>query len=883
MWIKKIGLFLLFTQLAFTQSQPLPLEEKIYVAIKTFAANPNVESLKKLESEEKKYHPKTNPEYLAIVLLNINKAYYQNQFGQTNNAILSYEKAWHLYQIKKLKDEDIVEECLKPLGNLYNLIGDYDNAENTIKQYFYIANIEGNQQQKLAAIINLSNVYQNNGKINEAINLLEKTVKTEKLTTAQKGILLTNLGNKYFKSSTQSASDEIIFKKTENCFLESIALLKNDKSNVEALSNAYRNISILYLEKNDIENASNFIEKAKISFSKITNVAPRKKAQFYFEQATLLFEKDNFSEASKALSIVFKTLIPNYSNSKTNLPNKNSLYAESVLLDALDLQAELFLAQNQPKKALESYQLCFPIEDLFQSLLVYENSKIISQIRNRNRTEKCIAIYYSLYQKEKKISYIESAFVLQEQSKSAVLQEYLSNSKIISREEKQILQQLQNWNTVIVKEQQKFYNANVSKINEAIKKQNELMLLLKLKRTKSTTEPKKEFDLNALYAKLEKDKAILVNYFVGNENLYAFTLENHTIKLNAIGENFKETSVFYTFINFFKTSDAISNDPKEFNRISNEVYKLVRLPKNKSNKNLIIIPDGILNFLPFEALITERNSTANFGKMHYLLNDFKIGYNNSASFYLNSNSLQLQKESVLGIFPIFENSNLEFAFSKKELQNLKRNFKGLYFEKEKATFNNFKTNAANFSILHLSTHASSGDILEPASIKFYDQEILYSELYQLNINPNLVVLSACETGLGKLYKAEGAMSVARGFQFAGAQNLLFSLWKVNDFTTSVVMKKFYKSIKKGKSYFESNHQAKLDFLNDSSIPNAKKSPYYWSAFVYYGTLEDNHSSTNYLFWIVGLIGLIALFLLLRKSFVTKFLPHKSQKKIKVAK
>jgi CHAT domain-containing protein len=54
-------------------------------------------------------------------------------------------------------------------------------------------------------------------------------------------------------------------------------------------------------------------------------------------------------------------------------------------------------------------------------------------------------------------------------------------------------------------------------------------------------------------------------------------------------------------------------------------------------------------------------------------------------------------------------------------------------------------------------------------------------LYTLNINPDLVVLSACETGIGKLYKSEGAMSIARGFQFAGAQNLLFSLWKVNDY------------------------------------------------------------------------------------------------------
>ena len=107
------------------------------------------------------------------------------------------------------------------------------------------------------------------------------------------------------------------------------------------------------------------------------------------------------------------------------------------------------------------------------------------------------------------------------------------------------------------------------------------------------------------------------------------------------------------------------------------------------------------------------------------------------------------------------------------------------------------------------------------------------------------------------------MSIARGFQFAGAQNLLLSLWKVNDFTTSVWMEKFYKNIKSSSSYFESNHQAKLDFLNDSSIPNTKKSPYYWSAFVYYGTLENKSSPSNYLLWISIFGGIIILILIFK--------------------
>lgn len=849
---KKIVLLFLLVQFAFSQSNKT-LENKIYESVEVFAANPTIESLKKIEKAEESFVVKSNAEKLALVILKCNVAFYQNQFGQTQKAISSYEKAWQLFDQNKLSNYDIVESCLKPLGNLYTIVGDYDNAENTIKQYFYIASIDKNSEQKAAAILNLSNVYQNTGKIDEAIILLEKTIKTEKLSSTEKGKLLSNLGNNYFLSKN--------YKKAEKAFELSVVELKKDASQSEMLFNSYRNLSSLYLESNPSKSIKYF-EKAKEVFYKIENIEPRKKASFLLVETKMLFNQEKFQEAKKKISDVFKLLLPNYSN--TILPNKNALNAETILLDALDLQATLFLAENQPKKALESYALSFHVEELLQSLLMHENSKIINQIRNRNRTEKCITIYYSLFRKENKISYLEKAFELQEKTKAAVLEQEIAKNKVISKEEKLIYEQLQNWKNTILKEQQKLDYADISVINQAIKKQNELMLLLKSKQS-NQIEKAKSFKISELYSRLSNDEAVMVEYFFGQEKIYIFTIQNSTVKLEEI--NSDVTSKIISFLNYFSNAEKITNDVSSFNRDAFSVYKMLKLPTKSTNQNLIIVPDGILNFLPFETLITKESKTTNFAKMHYLLNDFAVGYNNSATFYLNAIPFKHAKETILGVFPVFENSALELAFSKKEMQNLQKNFKGIYLENEKATFKNFSTNAPNFSILHLSTHASSGDIIEPASIRFYEQEILYSELYHLNINPDLVVLSACETGIGKLYNSEGAMSVARGFQFAGAQNLLFSLWKVNDYTTSVFMEKFYRNIQNGKSYFEANHQAKLDFLKSSRIPNAKKSPYYWSAFVYYGTIESKES-TNYFLWIsivVGIVGLVFLFLFFRKK------------------
>lgn len=846
--MKKIIFFLLFTAFAFSQSKPLNLEDRIYHSVDEFVANPNEKSLQKLEQEEKNFQPKSKSELLAFVILKCNKGYYQNEFGLLHKAIESYEIAWRLYDRNKLSNYDIIENCLQKLGNLYTIIGDYDNAENIIKQYFYTANRENNLSLKFTAINNLCIVYQKTGRINESIDLLEKALQFEKVSNVQKGILWNNLGNNYLAIHKND--------KAQICYENSIQFLKNT-ADYESLANSYRNIALL-------NNDFNSFEKAKKLFFQNKKTTTQSIAKLYLDEATLFFGNKNFLETQKSLCKVFKTLIPNYTNKKDILLEVNALYADNTLLDALDLQAELFLAQNQLQKALISFQLAFHLEDLFQSLQVYETSKIITEIRNHNRTEKCLEIYFSLYQKEKKTAYLENAFELQEQTKAAVLKTEIYKNKSISKEIKNILEQLQNCNTTILKEQQKLDQADIEVIHNAIKKQNEWMLLLKSKESKTSEKSSYDFNIKNLYAKLEKDKATLVDYFYGSQTIYVFTISQNKIALKTISNNKNTTSKIIQFLDMFSNATSISNNPSQYNHYANVAYHTLLLPKNTANKNLIIIPDGILTFLPFEALITKETNTTIFAKMHYLLQDFAIGYHNSATFYLNSIPFQHKKETVLGIFPIFKNSALELSFSRKELENLKNNFEGTYFEGNKATFQNFKSNAANYSILHLSTHASSGDIVEPATLKFFDQEILYSELYHLNIKPDLVVLSACETGLGRLYKAEGAMSIARGFQFAGAQNLLLSLWKVNDFTTSVWMEKFYKNIKSGSSYFESNHQAKLDFLNDSSIPNTKKSPYYWSAFVYYGTLENKSSSLNYLLWISVIGGVIIVFLFFKK-------------------
>ncbi|UPQ80184.1 CHAT domain-containing protein [Flavobacterium azooxidireducens] len=848
--MSKFIFFILISAMSFAQQNTKNIDDLIYQVVDDFVANPKQENLSKLNSFTSTIQPKSTQDFLALTILYCNKAYYENQFGLTQESISSYETAWQLFLSQKLMDYDIIEYCLKPLGNLYTKIGDYDNAEHIIKSYLYTANKENNNELIYAGILNLSNVYQASGKSELAIDLIKKSLKNTSLTEIQKASLFNNLGTNY-TIQQQYELAEIAFKKA-------ISILKN-QNEPETASNSYRNLTQLYLQKNNLEKANQEFEQAKKYFFQIQNQTLRERAKFYLETALIYQTQKNNQQALLEISKIYTLLIPNFTK-KTNFPTINQLYAETILLETLDLHATLLTENNQFEKALACYELAFEVEKLIQWVLIHENSKIINQLRNKNRVQKCLEVYTYLHKIDKNKAHLEKAFLLAEQNKFLVLRTEKENNSNRSIQEKKLMNELQNWNAIYLNEQNKSF-PSIEKMNQAILKQNEIMLQLKSKEKKKLIE--KKIDIKSLFTQLKEDDAVLISYFLGDQKLFLFKIENNELTLSEIKNTVKEKKIITDFLNYFNDPNAISNNSNGYNSQANLVYNFLKIPKKSTQKNLVIFPDGILNFLPFEALITKKTNNSSFAEMNYLLHDYKIGYQTSVYFYLNQKPLHHKSETILGVFPIFKNSSSELLFSKEEANFIKSHFKGLALENHEASFENFKKNSSNYSILHLSTHASAGDEFTPASIRFFDREVNYTEFYNLDTTSDLVVLSACETGIGKLYQSEGALSIARGFQMNGNQNLLFSLWKVNDYTTFTLMKNFYSNLKNDLGYFEANHQSKMDYLNDKNLSNSKKSPYYWSAMTYYGTFE-NKRHASYWFYLLLLPALALVIFIIRK-------------------
>ena len=185
----------------------------------------------------------------------------------------------------------------------------------------------------------------------------------------------------------------------------------------------------------------------------------------------------------------------------------------------------------------------------------------------------------------------------------------------------------------------------------------------------------------------------------------------------------------------------------------------------------------------------------------------------------------------------------------------------------------FKANSNEYGVIHIATHnindpynpGSSVLIFSDDSLSAEDGMLHVSEVQSMQINARLVNLSACNTGVGEYVVGEGAMSLARGFLFAGARNVIMSEWLVDDRSTSSLMQDFYKNYKNSGDAGEALRMAKISYLENADEVTAD--PYYWGAWVHVGPKEDTRITIprNVLVLIIIVLGSIIFFRVLIKG------------------
>jgi CHAT domain-containing protein len=356
---------------------------------------------------------------------------------------------------------------------------------------------------------------------------------------------------------------------------------------------------------------------------------------------------------------------------------------------------------------------------------------------------------------------------------------------------------------------------------------------------------------------LLSDSSAAISYFTGKKSLYIFVVTKRNIGFYQIGIDLEFEELVKSYY-----LDICNYRFNEYPVRSYALYEKLIRPAEKFFENgiqhLILIPHDYLLYIPFETLIQSENKKSHdFKNLSYLINRFDISYQFSFSLWNFSSKKikgkQKQPATFLGIAPGFMKSDFggtitvdslnlnELPQSVNEIRSLKRLFEHANLGSKilagnDATKDNLIKTQKDFSIIHMATHGYSYDfapeltflafapvkktkaimnIFQKNNSSGENNWIMRSgEMYNMTLNADLLVLSACESGYGNLHRGEGIMSMTRGFIYSGASNVVYTLWSVEDKTTCDLMIRFYENILNGNSYSRALRQAKIELINN---------------------------------------------------------------------
>lgn len=381
-------------------------------------------------------------------------------------------------------------------------------------------------------------------------------------------------------------------------------------------------------------------------------------------------------------------------------------------------------------------------------------------------------------------------------------------------------------------------------------------------------------------------KTAFLEYFVGVENIFLFEITKKNFSVHQFPKSAAFEQDIQTIHGMVKKMQLSTEEIPIFQAKIRKLYvqylasSIEQLPK--SIDRLLIVPDDLLNLVPFEILSRTES------KADYLIQDFTIGYAYSASLFQagRKSDREVAEQLFLGYAPSFsapfaENrdcagdrlSNL--ANSQREVEGIQALLGGDVVVGTGANRDSFLKQAAHYRIIHLATHACM-DKENPMQSKvfFADDPIANQDLFNLNLAADLAVLSACNTGSGQLVKGDGVLSLSKGFVHAGCPSAVISLWSVDDFSASEIMIDFYAYLKKGFSKDKALRQAKLNFI--TTADKVKKHPFFWAAFVQMGDPAALDFGQKLIPWqlllILAILLLIGGFLLWRSQLAKIKLP-----------
>ncbi len=802
----------------------------------------------------------------AMCLVNTGNVYL-NQ-GQKESAIKYYLQAISVYRQLYGDNSNDLALVYSNIGQAYNELAEYEKALGYFEKSLYIyQSLYGNESETLAILYkNIGNSYEFMQRAEDALKFYQKALNISLKTTGEKHLttatMYESIGKAYYSANNFALSKtnfEKAFEIRKSLLPRKHYLLANSLIDFGLIDFKLGNYNEALKHFNQsLECNLNDYTPSWIHVSRIPEI------KNYLDIIGIL-------SALKGKAITFATMYDE--DKKFKNQNKENLEA-----------------------ALQHLKACDKTIDIIRKTALDEKDKLAFSANSTAVYDFGINLCNLLYIETKEQKYQEQAFYYSEKLKAVTLFEALTGSEAkkfgnipdsIMIREKQLDKKL-----AALRKKISEYD-DYSLRDTLFKLENDKQALIKfcesnypkyfgLKYANNIS------DTKTIQSTLD-DKSAIISYYQTDSAIYQIVLTKSDVEI-AIADKFEN---FDKNISLFRNSiinGNLKSNYEKYKELASKFYEVL-FPKklDKQISKLVIIPAGNLANIPFEVLLTSKAApNQKFKDLPYLIKKYTISYAYSANLYYMTSKKQRQEQievkqlnDWLAFAPVFSDESTSGISmrSRSILEQINQNFDtlqtrgtllsgnyvsplpGTEFEvksifeefnnKNKKTLVKINQSAneafvnsdelKNYKYIHFATHGFvdsenpelSGILLAQDTTGGNDGILFSGEIYNLELNADLVALSACETGLGKVQSGEGIIGLTRALLYAGAKNIIVSLWQVSDEATSKLMIDFY-----GEMLKTNNQSTFAEYLRTAKLKMIKEGkythPFFWSPFVLIG-------------------------------------------------
>lgn len=672
-------------------------------------------------------------------------------------------------------------------------------------------------------------------------------------------------------------------------FFQRSISLHDTRSNASrlALARVLNQQTTCFLKLRQRSNASLTIQRVESVLSPVEASGVLERAVFLKNKAMLEAISGRYESA---LGLVRKSLGLLWPD--RNITNVNMVLAPEILRLLVLESTYMVGAGTKPADAVGLMETALQLRSRLHLAFV-EDEQYDWKAASSELFAATINMYYSAWRSTKKQTYLEQAFLWSERYKTSVLSSAaigvrastyrgittrLLEAKI---DAEQTLFQLekQRWEAIQQEDskQDSYLRGQIAQTLQELKRIN-ANLADDDPRFAWLTGTGKIPGLSTLRKSLQPDQA-LISYFVSESDLFAFILSRESLKGVRIKKDFPLDILASNYMTRMRTLSAYAGLEREKQALlwtgnAQQLYQRILAPVApflREYNRLVISPDGVLRYISFDALLMESPAYATQFKSHvYVGRRYGLSYAHSATLLAELESRKpkgpFSGKYLLTFAPIFPKGESNFSpleHNLKESQSIRKLLGGRQLEGQEATVESFKALASEYRVLHLPTYAHVSSTLSDTSFLAFTPSgntpqkkyLVASDMFGMQLQSDLVVLSRMEIPVEGLHYEEGVLGWMGGFYFAGARSLASTFWQADDRRSSNLVERYFVYLRGGLPKDLALQRARQDFLNEYS--NMDAHPYFWAGMTIAGNTDalPDPRLQWVVSWLIALVGL----------------------------